>query len=73
MGTEFSAHGEGGKCTPGYPSQYSDRLWAWWPGFYSRQGISFSLLHSVQTGFGCPPSYSVGTGGSFPEDRAVGE
>jgi hypothetical protein len=33
----------------------------------------FSLLHSVQTGFGVhPTSYPMGTGGSFPRGKAAG-
>jgi hypothetical protein len=33
---------------------------------------NFSLRHRVQTGYGThPASYSMGTGGSFPGDKAV--
>jgi hypothetical protein len=48
-------------------------LWAGWPGFDSRQGKEFTLLHSFQTGSGShPASYSMGTGGDFPEGKAAG-
>jgi hypothetical protein len=34
---------------------------------------NFSLLHVVQTGSGVhPTSYLMGTGGSFPGDKAAG-
>jgi hypothetical protein len=47
-------------------SRYSDRLRTGWPGFNSRQGQDFSLLHNVQTGSGAhPASYPMGAGGSF--------
>jgi hypothetical protein len=33
----------------------------------------FPLLHIVQTGFGAHPvSYTIGTMGSFPRDKATG-
>jgi hypothetical protein len=36
-------------------------------------GRDVSLLHSVQTGSGAhPASYPMGTGGSFPGDKAAG-
>jgi hypothetical protein len=36
-------------------------------------GDDFSLLHSVQTGFGAhPASYTIGTGGSFSGGKAAG-
>jgi hypothetical protein len=37
-------------------SQDSDGLWAGRPGFESHQGQDFSVLHSIQTSYGCPPS-----------------
>jgi hypothetical protein len=41
--------------------------------FESLLGQEFSLLHVVQTGSGVhPTSYSIGTGGSFPEGKAAG-
>jgi hypothetical protein len=40
--------------------------------FPARAG-SFSLRHRIQTGSGAhPASYPVGTGGSFPGDKAAG-
>jgi hypothetical protein len=37
------------------------------PGFDSRQGQDFSLLHNVQTDSGAHPAFSpMGTGGDFP-------
>jgi hypothetical protein len=42
--------------------------------FESRQSQKFSFLHVVQTGSGVhPASYPMGTGGSFPGDKAIGE
>jgi hypothetical protein len=41
--------------------------------FESRWGQEFSLLHVVQTGSGDhPASYTMGTGGYFPRDKAAG-
>jgi hypothetical protein len=41
--------------------------------FASRYGQEFSLLHVVQTSPGAhPTSYPMGTGGSFPGDKAAG-
>jgi hypothetical protein len=41
--------------------------------FVSRYGQEFSLLRVVQTYFGVhPTSYPMGTGGSFPGDKAAG-
>jgi hypothetical protein len=41
--------------------------------FESQWGQEFSLLHVVQTGSGVhPTSYPMGTGGSFPGDKAAG-
>jgi hypothetical protein len=41
--------------------------------FKSRLGQEFSLLHFVQTGSGVhPTSHPMGTGGSFPGDKAAG-
>jgi hypothetical protein len=44
------------------------------PGFDSRQGQRhFSLRHRIQNGSGThPTSYPIGTGGSFPGDKAAG-
>jgi hypothetical protein len=70
MGTEFSTRGEDGKCMPGYLSRYGDRLR---PGFDSRQGLDFSLLHNVQTGSGAHPAfYSAGTGAFSPGIKRSG-
>jgi hypothetical protein len=42
-------------------SLYSDGLLAGWPGFDSRQGNDFSLLHRVHTGSEAQPaSYPMG-------------
>jgi hypothetical protein len=36
-------------------------------------GQEFSVLHVVQTGSGAhPASYPMGTGGTFPEGKAIG-
>jgi hypothetical protein len=48
----------------GLLSRYDNGLRAARPGFDSRQGQDFSLLHNVQTGSGAhPASYPMGTGG----------
>jgi hypothetical protein len=52
---------------------YSDGLWAGQVMFDSRQRQDFSLLHSIQTGFGAHPAlYPMGTGGDFPWGKAAG-
>jgi hypothetical protein len=44
-----------------------------WPGFCSLKEQDISLLHSDQTSSGAQPaSNPMGTGGSFPGDKAVG-
>jgi hypothetical protein len=41
---------------------------------FPTRAANFSLHHRVQNGFGAhPPSYPMGTGGSFPGGKAVGE
>jgi hypothetical protein len=41
--------------------------------FESQQGKEFSPLHVIQTSSGAhPDSYPMGTGGSFPGDKAAG-
>jgi hypothetical protein len=43
------------------------RARGWAPGFNSRQGVDFPLLHNVQTNSGIhPASYSIWTGYNFP-------
>jgi hypothetical protein len=45
-----------------------------WIGVRVPVGQEFLLLHFVQTGSGAQPaSYAIGTGGSFPGDKAAGE
>jgi hypothetical protein len=57
-----------------YGGRYSDGLHAGRLGFDSRQRKrDFSLLHSVQAGSRAHrASYSVGTGGYFPEGKEAG-
>jgi hypothetical protein len=51
----------------GQLSRYSDGLQVRRPGFDSRQGPDFSLLHRIETGYRAhPASYPMGTWGSFP-------
>jgi hypothetical protein len=59
----------------GWLSQYSDWLRAGRPGFVSCQEkkTEFSILHSVQTGYGVhTASNSLCTAPSFPEGKAAG-
>jgi hypothetical protein len=54
----------------GYFSRYSDGLRARWPGFESRQGQDFSILHGFQThSVAHPASYLMDC---FSEGKAPG-